>query len=326
MGEGGAGGVDLYVGGAEHAVLHLLYARFWHKILFDLGVVSTPEPFHRLYNQGTLTAAEYFDERGAYVPGSRRWRSATAAGSSRARRSRVAPAVWARAARTRSRPTRSTATYGADTLRLYEMFMGPLDAARAWSTSDIAGVFKLLQRFWRNVVDEDTGEPRVVDAPADDATRRVLHRTIDAVAGDMGTPRVQHRHRAAVRAQQPLHPGRRRHGQRAARGRGGDGADAGPAHAARRRGGLVTLGHSATIAYEPFPVADPALLVDDEIEVPVQINGKVRGRVRVRSGADEIAHEAAARADEHVAALLDGADVVKVVVVPGRTVNFVVRT
>jgi leucyl-tRNA synthetase len=216
--------------------------------------------------------------------------------------------------------------YGADTLRLYEMFMGPLDAARAWSTSDIAGVFRLLQRFWRNVVDEGTGASRVADTPADDATRRLLHRTIDAVTRDMGRLEFN----TAIARLFALN---NRFTQVVSD------TGAAPREVAEAMTLMLApltphvaeevwsrLGHPDTITYEPFPVADPALLVDDEIEVPVQVNGKVRARVRVAADADEITHEAAARADEKIAALLDGEAVVKVVVVPGRTVNFVIRS
>ncbi|MFI5046517.1 MAG: leucine--tRNA ligase [Acidimicrobiia bacterium] len=325
MGDSASGGVDLYVGGAEHAVLHLLYARFWHKVLFDLGVVSTPEPFHRLFNQGTLTAPEYLDDRGTYVPASQvqerngAWYFEGKEVTRRAGR-------MGKSRKNAITPDDISRDYGADTLRLYEMFMGPLDAARAWSTSDIAGVFRLLQRFWRNVVDEDTGDSRVGEVDADYETRRLLHRTIDAVARDMGRLEFN----TAIARLFELN---NRFTQVV--------ADTGvaPREVAEAMTLMLApltphvaeevwsrLGHAGTIVYEPFPVAEPALLVDDEVEVPVQVNGKVRGRVRVATGADEIAHEAAARADERVAALLDGADVVKVVVVPGRTVNFVVHT
>jgi leucyl-tRNA synthetase len=213
--------------------------------------------------------------------------------------------------------------YGADTLRLYEMFMGPLDASRPWNTRDIVGVHRFLQRFWRNVIDEGSGGLRVSDSRASDDTKRVLHRTIDAVASDLGSLEFNtaiarlfelNNHLTQVAAEQgsaprevvepmvlmlaPLTP-----------------------HVAEEL--WSRLGHAETITYEAFPVADPALLVDDEVEIPVQVNGKVRGRVRVAAGADEIAHEASARADERIAALLDGAEIAKVVVVPGRMVNFV---
>jgi leucyl-tRNA synthetase len=318
-----AGGVDLYVGGAEHAVLHLLYARFWHKVLFDLGHVSTVEPFQRLYNQGTLTAPEYLDERGMYVPAAEveeregRWffegtevtRQAGRMGKSR--KNAIAPDDIYR-------------DYGADTLRLYEMFLGPLDADKSWSTADIAGVYRFLQRVWRNVVDENTGAVHVTDDPADDETRRVLHRTIAAVDADMRELKfntaIAHLFTCNNRLTQvvteqgsaprdvveplvlmlaPLAP-----------------------HIAEEL--WARLGHTETLAYEPFPTADPAFLVVDEVEVAVQVNGKVRAQVMVASGASEAEHEAAARADARVATALDGKTVRKVVVVPGRIVNFVV--
>jgi leucyl-tRNA synthetase len=319
-----SGGVDLYVGGAEHAVLHLLYARFWHKVLYDLGHVSTPEPFARLFNQGTITAYEYLDERGVYVPaneveerdgkfffqGMEVTRQQGRMGKSR--KNAVAP-------------DDIYAEYGADTLRLYEMFMGPLDASRPWNTADIVGVHRFLQRFWRNVIDEETGAIRVSDAPADEETRRVLHRTIDAVGADMtklqfntaiarlfelnnrltqvvgetGTAPLE-----VVRAMTlmlaPLAP-----------------------HTAEEI--WARLGHAESLAYERFPEPDPAYLVVEEVEIVVQVDGKVRARVKVPAGASDADHEAAARADERVAQLLEGADVRNVIVVPGRLVNFVTK-
>ena len=159
-------------------MLHLLYARFWHKVLFDLGHVSTPEPFHRLFNQGTITAAAYTDERGVYVEATEveeRDGSWFHDGVEVVRHD----GKMGKSLKNVVTPDDIYRDYGADTLRLYEMFMGPLDASRPWSTQDIVGVHRFLQRFWRNVVDEDTGELHVVDVPADDETRRLLHRTID---------------------------------------------------------------------------------------------------------------------------------------------------
>ena len=186
------------------------------------------------------------------------------------------------------------------------------------------GVHRFLRRFWRNIVDEETGELRVTDAPADDETRRVLHRTIEAVGADMGTLEFN------TAIAQLFSLNNRLHDVVAEQGTA-------PAEVVEPMVLMLAplvphvaeevwerLGHTATIAYEDFPEADPALLVDDEVEVPVQVNGKVRARVRVAGGADDIAHEAAARADERIAALLDGVTVRKVVVVPGRMVNFVV--
>jgi leucyl-tRNA synthetase len=214
--------------------------------------------------------------------------------------------------------------YGADTLRLYEMFMGPLDANRAWSTADIAGVYRFLQRFWRNAVDEETGALRVSSDPADDETRRRLHRTIDAVGADMATLEYNtaiarlfelNNHLTQVVAERGSAP------EEVVRAMTLMLAPLTP-HVAEEM--WEKLGHERTITFEPFPEPDPALLVDDEVEIPVQVNGKLRARVRVAAGADDIAHEAAARADERIAALLDGATVRKVVIVPGRLVNFVV--
>jgi leucyl-tRNA synthetase len=315
--------VDLYVGGAEHAVLHLLYARFWHKVLFDLGHVSRPEPFQRLFNQGTITAAAYTDARGAYVEAScveERDDSYFLDGEEVVRHD----GKMGKSLKNAVTPDDIYRDYGADTLRLYEMFMGPLDASRPWSTTDIGGVYRFLQRFWRNVVDEDSGELRVSPAPADDETRRLLHRTIAAVGADMGTlefntaiaalmglnnrlTRVVEQQgsaplevvRAMVLMLAPLTP-----------------------HVAEEL--WERLGESASLVFSAFPTADAALLVDDTVEVPVQINGKVRARITLAAGASEADHEAAARADARVAEQLGSMTVRKVVVVPGRMVNFVV--
>ncbi|MGZ8762603.1 MAG: class I tRNA ligase family protein, partial [Acidimicrobiia bacterium] len=319
----GEHGVDLYVGGAEHAVLHLLYARFWHKVLFDLAHVPTAEPFYRLFNQGVITAAEYLDERGMYVEAERveerdghyffdgREVTRQAGRMGKSRKNAVAPDdVYE--------------SYGADTLRLYEMFMGPLDASRPWNTADIVGVHRFLQRLWRNVVDEATGEARVSAEPADDDTRRLLHRTIDAVAHDMDdlgfntaiarlfelnnrlTQVVAERGDAPeeivvplVLMVAPLAP-----------------------HVAEEI--WERLGHGDTLAFTDFPVADPTLLVDETVEIPVQIKGKVRARVQVPADAGDAETEAAARADSRIAELLDGATIRKVIVVPGKLVNFVI--
>jgi leucyl-tRNA synthetase len=314
--------VDLYVGGVEHGVLHLLYARFWHKVLYDLGVVTNPEPFQRLVNQGYILAPAYLDERGMHVEadeveardgryyfhGAEVTRELGKMGKSL--KNAVAPDDIYR-------------DYGADTLRLYEMFMGPLESARPWNTSDIIGVHRFLQRLWRNVVDEETGDVRVDDGPADDETRRVLHRTIDAVAHDMEamsfntaiarlfelnnhlTQVVQERGTAPREVAEPLVLMV---------------APLAP-HIAEEL--WARLGHPDTLAYEPFPTADPALLVEETVEVPVQVNGKVRARITVPVGADDETHESLARGEARVASLLDGATVRKVIVVPGRLVNFV---
>ncbi|HLM62864.1 MAG TPA: leucine--tRNA ligase [Acidimicrobiales bacterium] len=320
--EGDAGGVDLYVGGAEHAVLHLLYARFWHKVLYDLGYVSSFEPYRRLYNQGLVQAFEYTDDRGVYVDAAAveerdgtflfegRPVNRTLGRMGKSRKNAVAPDDM-------------YASYGADTLRLYEMFTGPLDQSRPWDTKAVVGVYRLLQRIWRNVIDEDTGAVTVTDAAPAEDTRRALHRTIAAVSDGMEKLRFNtsiakitelNNHLTAtypdgavprsvieplVLMLAPLAP-----------------------HVAEEL--WSRLGHDGSLARAPFPEADPALLVDDTLEVPVQVNGKVRARVRVPAGADRAALETAARADAKVADLLAGATVRKVVAVPGRLVNFVI--
>jgi leucyl-tRNA synthetase len=321
--DGDAGGVDLYVGGAEHAVLHLLYARFWHKVLFDLGYVSSYEPYHRLINQGLVQAYEYTDHRGFYVDahdveerdgawwyhGEQVNRQLGRMGKSR--KNAVAP-------------DEMYESYGADTLRLYEMFTGPLDQSRPWDTKAVVGVFRLLQRIWRNVIDEETGEVTVSrSALPDDDTMRALHRTIHAVRDGMeklrfnvsiakitelsnhltvrypsgGVPQSVAEPLVLLLA--PLAP-----------------------HIAEEL--WARLGHADSLATEPFPEADPALLVDEMVEIPVQVNGKVRARVHVPADADAAGVEAAARADAAVAALLEGRTVRRVVAVPGRLINFVV--
>ncbi|MCX5689828.1 MAG: class I tRNA ligase family protein, partial [Planctomycetota bacterium] len=189
------GGVDLYVGGVEHAVLHLLYARFWHKVLFDLGYVSTPEPFQRLFNQGYIQAYAYKDARGIYVEASQ----VTLTDGSPAVDNQDKPGPYlfegqpvvreygkmGKSLRNAVAPDEICAQYGCDTLRVYEMSMGPLEASKPWNTRDIAGAFRFLQRVWRNLIDEQTGVSRVVDAVADRATLRVLHKTIIGVRRDM---------------------------------------------------------------------------------------------------------------------------------------------
>ena len=184
QGEGHTGGVDLYVGGVEHAVLHLLYARFWHKVLHDLGHVSSEEPFHRLFNQGYIQAYAYRDARGQTVPaaevvednGTYTWNGETVSREY---------GKMGKSLKNIVTPDEMYEEFGADTFRLYEMAMGPLDASRPWNTRDVVGMQRFLQRLWRNVVDEDTGELVVTnDAPPEELLRH-LHRTIAGVEADM---------------------------------------------------------------------------------------------------------------------------------------------
>ena len=317
--DGGVGGVDLYVGGVEHAVLHLLYSRFWHKVLYDLGHVSGPEPFGRLYNQGYIQAAAYQDSRGVYVEASEVVE-------------RDGRFFWGDVEVTRhfgkmGKSLRNAVTpddiysaYGADTLRTYEMFMGPLDQGRPWETHSVIGSHRLLQRVWRNLVDEQTGELTVADSEPDADLQRWVHRTIASVTDAMSDLRFNS---AIARITELNNELTRRSGPT-------------PRWVAdvlvRLLAPLVPhlaeelwskLGNTTTVVYAPFPQADPALLVAEVIEVPVQVNGKVRSRITVDADISPADLEVAAKADDRIAQLTAGADIRRVVTVPGKLVNIV---
>ncbi len=321
------GGVDLYVGGAEHAVLHLLYSRFWHKVLYDLGHVTSREPYRRLVNQGMIQAFAYTDARGSYVPADQvveRGDDFVYPGPDGEIEVFQEFGKIGKSLKNSISPDEICEAYGADTLRVYEMSMGPLEASRPWATKDVVGAYRFLQRVWRLVIDEDTGETRVVDTDGqlDTGTLRALHRTIAGVSEDYAalrnntagaklieyTNHLTKDHRDAVpRAAveplvlmlAPLAP-----------------------HLAEEL--WLRLGHTTSLAHGPFPEADPAYLVEDTVEYVVQVNGKVRGRVMVAADADEDAVIAAALADEKVQAFLAGVTPRKVIVVAGRLVNLVV--
>jgi len=316
-GRGGASGVDLYVGGTEHAVLHLLYARFWHKVLFDLGHVSTPEPFFRLVNQGLILG-----EDGQKM--------------SKSRGNVVNPDVV-------------LAEYGADAFRLYEMFMGPLQDTKPWSTKGVEGVYRFLGRVWRLFVDEasetafeqalTTTEPAaqeallrgirlgaaVRDEAASPGQLRALHACIRKVTEDLEGLRFN----TAISAMMvfvneavswevrpvgvlrtflqllaPFAP-----------------------HLAEelweRLHAAVGVG-AGSLGYAPWPAYDPALLEEDMVEIPVQVNGKLRDVVRVAAGASAEELESAAWPPRRAQPFLEGKTVRKVVVVPRRMVNLVV--
>jgi leucyl-tRNA synthetase len=321
-GDGDPGGVDLYVGGVEHAVLHLLYARFWHKVLYDLGHVSSSEPFRRLFNQGLIQAYEYTDSRGFYVNAS----EVTERDGRYFHGQEEVTRQLGRMGKSRKNsvsPDQMYRDYGADTLRLYEMFTGPFDQSRPWETKAVIGVHRLLQRVWRNLIDETTGGLSVADAAVDEETRRSLHRTIAAVRDGMEKLRFNVSIAKITELNNHLT-------MRYPNGKV-------PREAAETLVLLLAplaphigeelwarLGHTESLAREPFPQADPAYLVEETIEIPIQINGKVRTRIEVPSGLDEAALEAAARADAKVASLLDEGTIRRVVAVPDRLVNFVV--
>jgi leucyl-tRNA synthetase len=318
------GGVELYVGGVEHAVLHLLYARFWHKVLFDLGYLSSSEPFHRLVNQGMLQLPAYTNADGFYVPAAE-VEEIEGRFYFQGREVKQEFGKIGKSLKNVVNPDDFIRDYGADTFRLFEMFGGPLDQSRPWDAKSIVGPYRLLQRIWRVVVDETTGETHVSDSPVPDELNRLLHKAIHAVREgydtlrfntsiaritelnnaithaypDGGAPRAVAEPLVVMLA--PLAP-----------------------HIAEEL--WSRLGHSTSVAWASFPIADEALLVDDTVEVPVQVNGKlVRNAViTVPADADAEAMEAAARADARVAAALEGRETRRVIAVPGRLINFVV--
>ena len=312
-------GVDLYVGGVEHAVLHLLYARFWHKVLYDIGAASTAEPFGRLFNQGYILADAFTDARGQYVPAAEVTREPDGwayRGQPVTRRT----GKMGKSLKNGVSPDEIYTSYGADTLRLYEMAMGPLDADRPWRTDDMVGMHRFLQRLWRLIVDETTGEtlpsPDAED-PLDAATTRLLHQTIIAVRDDFAALRFNtaiariieltaHASRLPsvprglaeplVLMVAPLAP-----------------------HVAEEL--WQRLGHPASLAYEPFPQPDPDLAAAPTVTLPVQVNGKRRFAIEVPATAGQA--EIAELLAQHPA--YPRRDVARVVIVPGKIVNVVLR-
>ena len=275
------GGVDLYVGGVEHAVLHLLYSRFWHKVLFDLGQVSSAEPYRRLYNQGYIQAYAYRDARGQTVPADEVDEVPGPDGELHyAWKGEEVFREYGKMGKSLKNivtPDDMYDSYGADTFRIYEMSMGPLDQSKPWETRAVVGSQRFLQRLWRTVIDEVTGQVRVVDEAMDAATTRALHKTIDAVRRDYdglsfntaiarlieynnALTKLAAVPRAAVEPLllmvAPLTP-----------------------HIAEEL--WSKLGHEASLAHEPFPVADQSLIVDDTVTCVVQVKGKVRARLEV---------------------------------------------
>jgi leucyl-tRNA synthetase len=316
------GGVELYVGGVEHAVLHLLYARFWHKVLFDLGYVSSSEPFHRLVNQGMLQLPAYTNADGFYVPAA----EVEERDGGFFYDGQPVTQEFGKIGKSLKNvvnPDDFIRDYGADTFRMFEMFGGPLEQSRPWDAKSIVGPYRLLQRIWRVVVDEHTGATHVSDDAVPDELNRLLHKTIHAVREGYETlrfntsiARVTELNNAITQA----YP----HG-------GAPRALAEPlvAMVAPMAPHIADelwqrLGHSDSIVWAAFPEADEALLVDETIEVPVQVNGKVRSKIVVPADADAAALEAAARADARIAELLGDRETKRVVAVPGRLVNLVV--
>lgn len=312
------GGVDLYVGGAEHAVLHLLYARFWSKVLFDLGHVSSAEPFHKLYNQGMIQAYVYRDARGIAVPAAEVEENGGAFYYEGGKVSRLLGKMG-KSLKNAVTPDEICVEYGADTLRLYEMAMGPLDVSRPWDTRAVVGQYRLLQRLWRNVVDENTGEVTVVDAEADEATLRALHKAIDGIGQDMANLRFN----TAIAKLTELnnHVTKLSEVPRTV----AEGlvlliAPLAP-HIAEEL--WRKLGHEGSVVHAGFPAADPAYLVDETVTCVVQIKGKVKARLEVAPSISDEELEKVALADPAVVAALGGAGIRKVIVRAPKLVNIV---
>ncbi|WP_400164127.1 leucine--tRNA ligase [Brevibacillus sp. TJ4] len=282
--------VDIYIGGAEHAVLHLLYARFWHKFLYDIGVVPTKEPFQKLFNQGMIL------------------------GENNEKMSKSKGNVV--------NPDDIVQSHGADTLRLYEMFMGPLDASIAWSTKGLDGARRFLDRVYRLYVTE-SGElnPKIVDTDKPTSLERVYHQTVKKVTEDYEGLRfntgisqlmvfINEAYKADilpkkymedfVKMLSPITP-----------------------HIGEEL--WEKLGHKESIAYEPWPTYDESKLVDDEVEIVLQINGKNKEKLMVAADAGKEQMEQLALANDTIQELIAGKSIVKVIAVPGKLVNIVVR-
>jgi leucyl-tRNA synthetase len=282
--------VDLYIGGAEHAVLHLLYARFWHKLLYDLGYVSTKEPFKKLVNQGMILGEDgqkMSKSRGNVV-----------------------------------NPDKVVAGHGADSMRLYEMFLGPLEAVKPWNIQGVEGVHRFLQRVWRMVVDEETGEfdEAVKQADADEATLRLLHQTMKKVGSDIESFSfntaisqmmifVNHLSKQTIRPKSVVEKFVLILASFAP-------------HIAEEL--WERLGHTESLAYEPWPQYDKELIKEKEIELAVQVNGKIKDRITVAAEADEEQIKQKALGCEKIIAALIGREPKKIIVIKCRLVNIVV--
>ena len=281
--------VDLYIGGAEHAVLHLLYARFWHKVLYDLGVVDTKEPFHKLVNQGMILGTnneKMSKSRGNVI-----------------------------------NPDEIVSKFGADTLRMYEMFMGPLEATKPWNTQGVEGIYRYLARVWRLYVGDDGAlHSRITDEPGSDAFRRVWHKTIKKVTDDYEALRfntaisqfmifVNEAYKTEQLPKQAL-------------------ADLAQLlspiapHLAEEL--WQRLGFTGSITYAPWPVYDEALTVDNEVEIVLQVNGKIVDRMMIAADMPQQDMEAAAKENDKVAEAISGRTIRKVIAVKGKLVNIVV--
>ncbi|MGB6022724.1 MAG: class I tRNA ligase family protein, partial [Ornithinimicrobium sp.] len=318
------GGVDLYIGGVEHAVLHLLYARFWHKVLHDLGYVSSEEPFRRLINQGMIEAYVYRDSRGQPVPADEVVEHPDSSGGPSTytwndQRVTQEHGKMGKSLKNVVTPDAICEQYGADTFRVYEMSMGPLEQYRPWETRAVVGSQRFLQRLWRNVIDEDSGAVAVVDAPMNDVLARAVARTIEAVRADYEGLRFNTAIAKMIELNNLLTK-----------------LDEVPRVAVEPLVQMVApvaphlaeelwsrLGHGESLAFAPFPEADPALLVEDTVTCVVQIKGKVRDRIEVAADIDEATLREHALGTERIRELLGDAELRTVIVRAPKLVNIV---
>ena len=319
---GDSGGVDLYVGGVEHAVLHLLYSRFWHKVLYDLGFVDSPEPFHKLFNQGMIQAFAYTDERGQYVPAAEVEQGPDSASGEPTFTWHGEPVnrefgKMGKSLKNIITPDDMYRDYGADTFRLYEMSMGPLDESRPWNTRNVVGGMRFLQRLWRNVVDERTGDLVVVDDAPDVRTLKLLNNTIVDVTAEMEGMRpntaiakliVLNNHLTSlpvvprsvveplVLMLSPIAP-----------------------HICEEL--WSRLGHEGSLAHVPWPRADERYVGQDTVTAVVQVAGKVRAKLEVSPDIDPA--ELRAMALDAVASRLGGKQPRKIIVKAPKIVSIV---
>ena len=315
--------VDLYIGGAEHAVLHLLYARFWHKALFDLGHVSSPEPFKKQFSQGMLTADAFTDDRGVYIDIREVAFNAEGEpvhGRTGQRLTRVRGKMGKRY-KNGLPPEEVGEEYGVDTLRLYEMYMGPLEQSAPWNMEGIRGMQRVLQRIWRNLVAQD-GTAKIDDGTASDDLRRLLHRTIERVTSDLEGLRFNTAIAALIELNNELVSLERV-----------------PAEVART---LILLLHplaphlaeelwercalgSGDLSMHPWPEYDEALTRRDMVVLPVQVNGKVRATIEVPAATpEEEVRRQVLSLDNIQRHLPDSGQIKRMIHVPGRIVNIVV--
>jgi leucyl-tRNA synthetase len=303
-------------------VLHLLYSRFWHKVLFDLGHVSSLEPFHRLFNQGYIQAYAYRDERGQTVPAAE-VTEVTGGYEWNGEKVKREYGKMGKSLKNIVTPDEMYDEFGADTFRLYEMSTGPLEASRPWNTRDVVGMQRFLQRLWRNMVDEDTGELHVSDDVAPLALRRELHKAIQGVGNDLEHLRFN----TAISKMIELNNALTIYVNE---------AGSTPREVAAQMAQMLSplcphmaeeiwqrLGRTESLTYMPFPKADPQMLVQDTIEIPIQINGKMRAKLSVAADVSDDELRSLAMADEKVMQMLAGATPSKIIVVPKRLVNIV---